>query len=56
MVLDIIFFGMKIVHGENNFHKRLFAKMISIESERNNSLNKITDIDFLNPSYNMILD
>ena len=45
---------VKILHKERDRYKRAFAEMVFIKKE--NSLNKITDIEHLNSSYNMILD
>ena len=44
------------MHNETNVFKRSFSEMVYIKIEKDNSLNKITDIEHLNSSYNMILD
>ena len=46
----------KILHKESNRFKRAFSGMVFIKKESENSLNKITDIENLCSSYNMILD
>ena len=48
--------NIEILHQEHNFYKRLFAEMVFIKKEGNNCLNKITDLEHYNPSYNMLLD
>ena len=45
-----------VLHLETNFYKRNFAEMVYIKKERNNSIKKITDIENLNKSYNILLD
>ena len=44
------------LHYETNFHKRNFSEIVYIKKEGINSINKITDIEHLNKSYNMILN
>ena len=46
---------VKILHKETNFFKRSFSEIFYIKKEKDSSLNKITDIEHLNSSYNMIL-
>ena len=48
--------NIRILHKENNLYKRLFAKMIHIKKEKENSLNKITDTDSYSNAYNVIID
>ena len=48
--------NIQILHKENNLYKRLFAEMIYIKKEKENSLNKITDTDSYSNSYNVIID
>ena len=47
---------VKILHKERDRYKRAFSEMVFIKKENDNSLNKITDIEHLNSSYNMFLD
>ena len=58
MILTIIFYGKKtsVLHHETNFYKINFSEMVYIKIEGINSINKITDIENLNKSYNMLLD
>ena len=44
-----------VLHLEINF-KRNFTEMVYIKKEASNSIKKITDIENLNKSYNMLLD
>ena len=39
-----------------NFQKRAFAEMVFIKKEKNNSLNKVSDLEHFNQSYNAILE
>ena len=48
--------NIQILHEENNLYKRLFAEMIYIKKEKENSLNKITDTDSYSNAYNVIID
>ena len=48
--------NIQILHKENNLYKRLFAEMIYIKKEKENSLNKITDTDAYSNAYNVIID
>ena len=48
--------NVKILHKETNIFKRAFSETVYIKKESENSLNKITDIEHLNSSYNMIFD
>ena len=47
---------VKILHKESNRFKRAFSEMVYIKKKSENSLNKITDSEHLNSSYNVILD
>ena len=53
---SILWNDVKILHKETDMYKRAFSEMVFIKKENDNSLNKITDIEHLNSSYNMILD
>lgn len=44
------------LHVEPNYYKPNFVKTVFIKKERFNCLNKITDLDLFNESYNMMLD
>ena len=48
--------NIRILHKENNLYKRLFAEMIYVKKEKENSLNKITDTDAYSNAYNVIID
>ena len=58
MILTIIFYGKKtsVLHHETNFYKINFAEMVYIKKMGINSINKITYIEHLNKSYNMLLN
>ena len=57
MILTIVFYEKKHqLHHKTHFYKRNFAEMVYIKKEGSNSINKITDIENLNKSYNMLLD
>ena len=47
---------IKILHRENNYYKRLFAEMVFIKNQGDKSLNKITDLESLAPSYEPIIN
>ena len=53
---EILWNDFKIVHQEKNFQKRSFAEMVFIKKEKNNSLNKVSDLKYFNQSYNAILE
>ena len=53
---SILWNDVKILHKERDRYKRAFSEMVFIKKENDNSLNKITNIEHLNSSYNMILD
>ena len=48
--------NIQSLHTENNLYKRLFAEMIYIKTEKENSLIKITDTDSYSNAYNVIID
>ena len=54
--LSFLWNDVKILRKERNRYKRDFSEMVFIKKEKDNSLDKITDIEHLNSSYNMILD
>ena len=47
---------LKILHKERDRYKRAFSEMVFMKRENDNRLNKISDIEHLNSSYNIILD
>ena len=55
---EILWNDFKIVHQEKNFQKRAFAEMpmVFIKKEKNNSLNKVSDLEHFNQSCNAILE
>ena len=53
---EILWNDFKIVHQENNFQKRAFAEMVFIKKEKNNSLNKVSDLEYFKQSSNSILE
>ena len=48
--------NIQILHKENNLYERLFAEIIYIKKEKENSPNKITDTDSYSNLYNVIID
>ena len=48
--------NIQILHKENNLYKRLFAEMIYIKKEKENSLKEIIDTDFYSNAYNEVID
>ena len=52
----ILWNDFKIVHQEKNSQKRASAKMVFIKKDKNNSPNKVSDLEHLNQSYHSILE
>ena len=52
----MILIGITYRYKGNNWYKPLFAEMIYIKKEKENSLNKITDTDSYSNAYNVIID
>ena len=48
--------NIQLLHKENNLYKRLFAEMVFIKKEKENSLNKITNTELYSDAYNVIID
>ena len=56
----VVLSGVKCGREDRTFgyeiKKRLFAEIVFIKKKGHNCLNKITDLEHYNPSYNMLLD
>ena len=48
--------NIKILHKESNYFKRIIAEMFFIKNEGKNSINVVSDLKYVNPSYDKILD
>ena len=53
---EILWNDFKIVHQEKSFQKEAFAEMVFIKKEKNNSVNKVSDLDHFNQASNAILE
>ena len=47
---EILWNDFKVVHQEKNFQKSAFAEMVFKKIEKNNSLNKVSDLEHFNQS------
>ena len=53
---DFAWGNIQILHKERNNRKRSIAEMFYIKKQKENSINKMTDLKFFPPSYKSLID